>query len=831
MSKDKNTNFQTDDNDSEMNTAYYEVETDDEDEMSIEHKIEFTKLPTDKDGLRRNPFGFAGKDLAELLNSITANNSIFFYRPINENAGDKIDLGTHAGKGIDIKGKSSNFGPIAGEIPLNPRLSKLFGKEEAKEEYESFYAQLLSQLWKNKDEEEALKLAAEIHDEKASEEFIKNALLKAPNGIRFCKAIKKTVRIREDHKITPVAREGFKHKISYKYRISYDEKEEAQEYDLYYFRKKGDDNPENIDVTTEILSTNKEHKRPVFAIKVNGKFFFLNQKGDTFIARKEQQEDVEKFEFEATHVEVLAYIEPSFDSQNKKVIFSPKIITADYDDLVSSGQKIMPLANGETFLVDITRELFMEDALSASELKAHILASHEINKNIEFTDRSYFPDLGSVTTPERDYKSVQKADTNASTNHGPEIGNPNPEPFSDDEAYPVVIANVQIKNYVARKLVEAFPEENDFSFSEFGENKGFALKLHGEKQIIFLFNLLRKVGYPIRTNPKWNWVLGGEESSKFLIDPFDENREYVLDSGNQPKFRPLVIRAEKIDWQEITKILKEEKESYKKSKNDLVEKIIDKFISSKDVKEEEISEFNENLSKLFESFETKMTNYVVKFRSHMKDLPVVESGKNTNTTAILKKIFGISDDNDGKNTVIGKLTEEFRKIAPKFVDVEDITDLFTAFYIFNLNEKIQNQMLMISGLESDPSITYAWGNFIYTPAFESDKEYIKLIKDLGNEMSNADKKKADKILELGIQTGIVFEEWRKKQIAKLKAGLDDGVETFKGLTRKNTQLAQYAQLILENEAVIEENTGKLLDRQSSTDNSSQRAASSNQRAR
>ncbi len=88
MAKDKKINLETDD---------------DNDEMESAHEIAFTKLPDDKDALKGNPFGLAGRDLEKLLESIKSNNYVLFYRPINKSAGDKIDLGTHEGKGMTLK--------------------------------------------------------------------------------------------------------------------------------------------------------------------------------------------------------------------------------------------------------------------------------------------------------------------------------------------------------------------------------------------------------------------------------------------------------------------------------------------------------------------------------------------------------------------------------------------------------------------------------------------------------------------------------------------------------------------------------------------------------
>ncbi len=575
-----------------------------------------------------------------------------------------------------------------------------------------------------------------------------------------------------------------------------------------------------LNVTAEILSTGEERNRPIFAIKIKGEFFFLNSKHKSFSRSSTLQEAAEKLN--ATKVEVLAYVKFHFELINGKTVFRPKnqIITADYDELSSSGQKLMPIANTSKFVVEIDRELLTRN-ISVSELKANIIASHEIKKNKEFSTRQYFLDLGAITDLERALKVTQKSDTNSGTNHAAEIGNPNPEPFLDDDSYPVLIPNINIKNYVARKLIAKFPQEKGFDFSEFDEAqdsklsssklKGFALKLHGETQIMFLFNLLRKIGYPLRVNPKWNWILAKEEPSKFLINPFDydDNSEYNLPSNNKPTFRALTKRDKEIDWKKITDIIEGGKKSYKKSKEALIERIIKNFPKNT---EKEASEFNEHLNRLFKFFELKMMNYVVKFRDQMTDLPAVESDDNADID------YSTTPEN---------LAAEFSRLAPKLFEKKALTKLFKEFYSFTLNEKIQNQMLMISELESSPCLAYAWGTFLHADVserFKTDKEYVKLIKNLGYEMSDKDKENVEEMLELSIQTGTIFENWRKTQIEKLGKGLNSGVKDFKKLLDESTQLIDYAQLISPDLVIP-----KKSNEQDLTASSNQKAASSSQR--
>src|SRR5579872_146326 len=56
-----------------------------------------------------------------------ANDVIVIWRPINKNAAGRLDraINPYMGKGLNTKGKSSEFGPIAGDIPLEAGLSKV----------------------------------------------------------------------------------------------------------------------------------------------------------------------------------------------------------------------------------------------------------------------------------------------------------------------------------------------------------------------------------------------------------------------------------------------------------------------------------------------------------------------------------------------------------------------------------------------------------------------------------------------------------------------------------------------------------------------------------
>ncbi len=425
-------------------------------------------------------------------------------------------------------------------------------------------------------------------------------------------------------------------------------------------------------------------------------------------------------------------------------------------------------------------------------------------------------------------KTTQRIDTNDSTNHGPEIGNPNPEKFTSDDPYPVIIPNAQIKNYVAKRLIAKFPQEKRFNFSEFGEIqdsemdrsklKGFALKLHGEEQIIFLFNLLRRIGYPLRVNPRWNWVLKEEEKVEFLVNPFDDEKsEYMLPSGNKPKFRALEKREAKIDWVTITDRINAERENYDKSREALGFEAIKQFTKNLPKNANaEISKFHDNLIELLDLLEEKVMNHVVKFRDRMRDASIEKLDEGADVREILSEIIIRYDDTD-KKTKIQKLVANILEIVPKALDVNSLVNTFQIFYSLKLNIEIQNQMLLISELESAPSITYSWGSVLSSSVselFKSDVEYIKLVKNIGHDdMSKEDKRKIHRILELAIQTGDAFEKWREDRIKELKIGLGGGVGAFKTLIGSDTTLAVYARLILPN--VLGAFTGKLSEERGS----------------
>ncbi len=828
MTKSKTNNSDIDDNDNEM--------------LAPEggHEIESASAPINRDDPKLTDFGFSKDDLIKLLEAAAANNCVSFYRPINENAGGKIGLGTHLGKGISVKGKSSNFSPIAGEVPLDPRLSKLLEKEKPgkEQDYGLFYAQVLSQLGGNK-EARIRRSAARVKNEERSRRFLDKY-----EHYKFCSAIEKTVGV-----LKVIDQE----KNTLSYEISHKDNRNLES--LYYFRQKNTDNSEMIDVSSLILTRQGKVKEPIFAIMVEGNLFFLNSENNAFVRDEKLEEAAANFE--RAKVEVLAYtkLRPKF--RNGKIVFDPKqyVITADYDELASSGQKLMPLANNKS-MYGVDQELLLKR--ESSEIALQILRFHEISKNQEFSSRQYYPELGAVAEIERNYKITQNLDTNASTSHGPEIGNPNPEAFNNEDAYPVIIPNLQIKDYVHKQLAAKFPEETGFNIGTFGAIKGFVLKLHGEEQIMFAFNLLRKIGYPLRTNPRWNWVVGKEEDSEFMIDMPDVEGKYL--AGNKPKFRPLVKRERKIDWKKVADAIKKEKDDYDSAKDILTKEILGKFteyldLKLKDVrssikskfkkssnqkdflenldkfKEKEISRFEDRVVKLLALFEAEFMNYVVKFRDRMKDLSIRKLDGNDNTENVLKKILKISDDNDDweRKITIQKLVKKISRIAPDSLTVRKLSKFFKGFYSSKLNEALQNQMLMISELESAPSLTYSWGNFLSASAsgmFKSDEKCVKLVKNLDkiDDMSKEDRERINRMLELGVQTGAAFEKWRKNGLEELKTGLDDGVEIFRKLVKNNTKLAEYTKLTSQNTdpKPVGPFTGKILDERKADNSKPQR---------
>lgn len=71
------------------------------------------------------------------------NEVISIWRPINEEAADRLSYG-YIGKAIFTKGKSSAFGPIAADIPVNAKLSKVADKRYNKKSDEEIRKQIHS---------------------------------------------------------------------------------------------------------------------------------------------------------------------------------------------------------------------------------------------------------------------------------------------------------------------------------------------------------------------------------------------------------------------------------------------------------------------------------------------------------------------------------------------------------------------------------------------------------------------------------------------------------------------------------------------------------------
>ena len=341
------------------------------------------------------------------------------------------------GKGLNIKAKSSEFGPISGLIPLNAELSKMSSD---------------------------VTLATKLHDKtKQTEERLRK------DGRTYQEYMEKIEARKEE--MTQKEIQSFNDQLL----VSSVKVADHDENTIYYLEEDGE-------VAWQINAEGTKVS-PLFIVQKRGAYYLYNDLTKEF--------DIEYGDIgtnKPVAVEVLAYrqLELGKNAQGElEIRESKKILTADYDELVSSPKKFFPFHNNDEIRTmlsrkDFVRALKTRGKITSKDLVTQLVLNYEIQaKNIWretflLEDQPY---MGLVTEEQLTIKAVLKMDTGSHTSHGPEVNNPYPEPFSDREKYLVFL-----------------PE-------------GKITALRGEENICRFINKKRREGFPLAVNPKWGWEM------------------------------------------------------------------------------------------------------------------------------------------------------------------------------------------------------------------------------------------------------------------------------------------------------------------------------------
>lgn len=333
------------------------------------------------------------------------NNVITMWRPINKVAASKLNsnngapskLSTHSviyrGKKLNTKAKSSEFGPIAGDIPVDARLSKV-------------------------------SMTDPDHVDRFQEKNIK--ALKDSNVIykKFYKDI------------SPKNRDLIDEANS-KSLLTKTVKRDEQGRELFFI----------TDTSGNIIwdKDQDSNKVPKLAAIENGKLFLYDYNQQQFSKENSTQQD----DWQLEQVEIFAY--KKFIIFNNEVTAIDCPITADYDELVSAGCKFFPFDNNKEIHAKISQRLFEAMITKDYETQkievANLIFDYENKLREEHRDRILLDEMGFVNAWQWSMKAYLKDETAEATNHGPEVNNPFPEAFSNSD-HPIYLPNgdIVIKN-------------------------------------------------------------------------------------------------------------------------------------------------------------------------------------------------------------------------------------------------------------------------------------------------------------------------------------------------------------------------------------------------
>lgn len=367
---------------------------------------------------------------------------ILLWRPVNSNAAGKL-ANNYVGKRLNLKSKSSEFGPIAGDIPSNPRLGKAIFFEEEK--------------LKNLDAVNRSLVAYSVEE--------------SDSAIRDKIASLGTEREKQD----AIA------KLNDAYRVTEMDKYIGE--NLIYYATEADGSI----LTLELNNSSEPSKTPRFFIQISeNQYQEYNYEQSDFSKPVILAEENLSFQ----PVKILAYKRFRYNETNSCII-EDKPITADYDELACCPRNDYPFYNNTQVRTQITNSLYKELSTPGGlteEKKIEIIAQLMIeHDNAKYAEEQALVDrlsMGYMTDHEYALKTVENLDTDGATNHGPEVYN----------------------FYYAEKF-SVKPEDVYFAHLPDGRTEQFKNDSNStaEQKICDFINERRKDGYPIPVNPCWGW--------------------------------------------------------------------------------------------------------------------------------------------------------------------------------------------------------------------------------------------------------------------------------------------------------------------------------------
>lgn len=424
-----------------------------------------------------------------------ANDVVGIWRPVNPETASLLegseDREPYMGKGLNIKGKSSEFGPIAGDIPCDAALSKVAADDKLVKKFQKINKETLIQ--------------AEAQYEKIKNSVTKENMAEI-NDLLLVTAKPKMVNGQQVY-----------------YSKNEDGNVELDKNNEPVFFIKREEDSDSMDA-----KLNAPEILPWLAYDKNSKQFnmpYTPPKADPL------------------PVKIMAYRQ--FYLVEGKITCQPRLITADYDELVSSSRKIYPFINNEEIFTKFTKYNYNELAqaladnrpIDVEKLIFELILAYEqqLKRDHRYTITAAMqPHMGNVNEWQRAIKAFLKYETKGAISHGPEVNNPYPEELSPGN-YTVYLPD------------------------------GRSLILHAEDEICSFINIQRKNGFPLDVNSKWGWEIDEQTGdlyvprSKFKWKPVHEilHDRYVRLELNEDRLSKLLekmaIKNNKYNREQLVK--------------------------------------------------------------------------------------------------------------------------------------------------------------------------------------------------------------------------------------------------------------------------------------
>jgi|GEM_PF-7084291 len=485
------------------------------------------------------------KSVAEMCED---NNLVLMWRPINAAVSEKYSQG-YVGKALNTKGKSSEYGPIAGDIPVDARLSKLSAQADlAKVQKDTQYFTDMNRT--------VIETAREKMD-----------------------------RLREEGKLgTPDEYNEFNEQ---NYVTSVGKRVELEgisgEFYLYYVTE-GDNEVVFEEVNGRLVPK-------FYAMDPNSKenIWKYNYEDNRYEQVPDPQTELGDARLERVEILAYCYYRKLDDGQ---YVEEQRPVTADYDELTSSAQTFFPMLayyplyplennqqnpvesetkdEGElkdskeqemakkTTYVYAPRISLNESMLTQLSVRnfcslltnqdpidrvAGIAMEHYLTDRTRFYTPELRESMGKVNEIQWAIKVAQKNDTEGATNHGPEVNNPKPESFVGGVIY---LVNLPPLEHLQEQLDRVSEEDKNWINDHIGDittEDGNTLhylalqeatSIDAEKSICRFINILRSIGYPLPVNPRWEWRANADG---LLSVPEGVRRDWIHDMEEHLKLK------------------------------------------------------------------------------------------------------------------------------------------------------------------------------------------------------------------------------------------------------------------------------------------------------